>query len=95
MSNLIEKDNTGLPSGSVREMIIYLIEQIAREQRRVLRPLTDDLVLLESGLDSLCLAILVARLEDRLGQDPFSTAGDDNLPVTLRDFIKLYEDARD
>jgi acyl carrier protein len=28
--------------------------------------------LLETGLDSLCFAIIVARLEDELGVDPFS-----------------------
>jgi acyl carrier protein len=56
-------------------------------------PLTDDLVLLESGLDSLCFAIVVARLEDALGFDPFSAAEDVDFPVTLSDFIKFYEDA--
>ena len=49
-------------------------------------------MLVDSGLDSLCLAIIVARLEDALGVDPFS-AKDDDFPVTLGDFIKFYEDA--
>jgi acyl carrier protein len=78
---------------SVKEVITAQIEQIAREQRKALRPLTDDLVLLDSGLDSLCLAILVARLEDQLGCDPFSIAEEDHLPVTFADFVRLYEDA--
>ena len=30
-------------------------------------PLNDDSVLMNTGLDSLCFAILVTRLEDRLG----------------------------
>jgi acyl carrier protein len=68
-------------------------ERVAREQNRSLAPLTDDLVLLDSGLDSLCLAIIVARLEDALGVDPFSRADDGEFPVTLGDFIRLYEDA--
>ena len=46
-------------------------------------PLTDDLVLLESGLDSLCFAIIVATLEDELGFDPFTEAEDVYFPVTL------------
>jgi acyl carrier protein len=78
---------------SVREIIISYIEQISKEQRKSLRPLTDDLVLLDTGLDSLCLAILVARLDDKLGCDPFSAAADEQFPVTLRDFIGLYENA--
>jgi acyl carrier protein len=74
-----------------RSTVIAQFEQVASEQGKKLAPLSDELVLLESGLDSLCMAIIVARLEDLLGLDPF-TAGDDlDLPVTLGDFIKLYE----
>ncbi len=54
---------------------------------------SDDLVLMESGLDSLCFAIIVARLEDALGFDPFSAAEEVYFPVTLGDFIKFYENA--
>jgi acyl carrier protein len=82
-------------AGPVRQAIISQIEQIAKEQKKALHPLTDDLVLLDSGLDSLCLAILVARLDEKFGFDPFSTAEDEHLPVTLRDFIRLYEVALD
>jgi hypothetical protein len=57
-----------------------------------LAPLSDDLVLLESGLDSLCFAIVVARLEDALQLDPFSTAEDMDFPATLGDFVRIYED---
>ena len=56
-------------------------------------PLTDDLVLLDSGLDSLAIAILVARLEETLGLDPFTESDDVSYPVTLGDFISFYEKA--
>jgi acyl carrier protein len=75
----------------MKETIISEIKNIARENDKVLAPLSDDLVLSESGLDSLCFAILVARLEDRYGFDPFSSSEDAYLPVTLRDFITLYQ----
>ena len=78
---------------SVRSTIASQFEQVAREQKKSLAPLSDDLVLLESGLDSLCFAIIVARLEDALGVDPFSAAEDAEFPVTLGDFVKFYEDA--
>jgi len=68
-------------------------EQVAREQDKSLTSLGDDTVLLDSGLDSLCLAIIMARLEDQLGVDPFSLSEDVYLPVTLGDFIKFYQDA--
>ncbi len=79
---------------SIRAAIISEFEKIVKEQNKESVPLSDDLVLLESGLDSLCFAIIVARLEDALGFDPFSTAEEVYFPVTLGDFIKFYEDAR-
>ncbi len=76
-----------------RSEIVAVVEQVAAEQSKNLAPLTDQLGLLETGLDSLCFAIIVARLEDRLGFDPFSTAEDVDFPVTVGDFIRLYEQA--
>src|SRR2546425_371274 len=78
---------------SVKGSVIAQFEQVAREQKKTLVPLSDDLVLLDSGLDSLCLAIIVARLEDALGVDPFDADADAAFPVTVGDFIRLYEDA--
>jgi len=78
---------------SLKSTIIEHMRQIAKEQERQLEPLTDDLVLVESGLDSLGFAILVARLEDTLGFDPFTTSDDVYYPVTLGDFIRFYDDA--
>jgi aryl carrier-like protein len=76
---------------STRNIVIAQIEQVAAEQNKTLRPLTDDLNLLDSGLDSLCFAILVARLEDKIGFDPFTVSDDVEFPVTLGDFIRAYE----
>lgn len=73
-----------------RSTITTQFEQVAREQGKKLAPLSDNLVLLESGLDSLCMAIIVARLEDLLGVDPFATGEESDLPVTVGDFIRLY-----
>lgn len=47
-------------------------------------------VLLDSGLDSLGFAILVSRLEDELGFDPFSEADEAYYPQTFSDFIDFY-----
>jgi aryl carrier-like protein len=79
---------------SARLTIIAEIEQVAKEQNKTLRPLTDDLELLESGLDSLCFAILVARLEDRIGYDPFTMSDDVEFPVTLGEFIGVYDNVK-
>ena len=76
----------------VRSFIEDIITDVASEHGKNLPALTDELLLFESGLDSLCLAVIVARLEDGLGVDPFAldvTA----LPVTVGDFVRLYENA--
>ena len=78
---------------SIRSAITSQMEKIADERSKKLAPLTDDLNLLESGLDSLCFAVLVARLEDELGCDPFTESDDIYYPVTLGDFIRVYENA--
>ncbi len=78
---------------SARSTILTQIKKIATEQGKKLAPLTDELPLLESGLDSLALAILVARLEEILGVDPFTESSDAYYPTTLGDFVRFYENA--
>ncbi len=78
---------------SVRETVISQIREIAGEHGADVPDFTDDLVLLDSGLDSLGIAILVARLEESLGFDPFTESDDVFYPVTIGDFIRFYENA--
>jgi hypothetical protein len=73
--------------------IIAQFQQVAQEHDKRLATLTDELPLLDSGLDSLCFAIVVARLETSLGTDPFSEDEDARFPVTFGDFIRFYENA--
>ena len=79
---------------TVRETIVTQFEQVAVEQRRKLARLSDDLKLMDSGLDSLSFALIVARLEDALSVDPFDTADDMKFPTTFGEFVKLYEKKR-
>jgi acyl carrier protein len=76
---------------SVREKIIAAMRQVAQEQKVTLPPLSDELSLHETGFDSLAFAILVARLEDEIGVDPFTLSEDATFPLTIGDFIKAYE----
>jgi hypothetical protein len=76
---------------SLRASIGTQFEQVAAEQKRKLAHLSDDLKLLDSGLDSLSFALIVARLEDSLGFDPFDTDREIRFPVTFGDFVQLYE----
>jgi hypothetical protein len=51
------------------------------------------LPLLDSGLDSLCFAIIVSRLETVLGVDPFIENTDAPFPANLGEFVRFYENA--
>jgi acyl carrier protein len=76
---------------STRSKIIDQFEQVSKEHAQTLAPLVDDLRLVDSGLDSLSIAVVVARLEDQLGVDPFSSDELTKFPVTVGDFIDAYE----
>ena len=78
---------------SIKSAVISQIQQIRGETSNDLPPLADDLLLLDSGLDSLALAILVTRLEDLLGFDPFTESDETSPPVTLGEFVRFYENA--
>jgi acyl carrier protein len=76
---------------SVRSTVTTIFEQVAQEQQRTLAPLTDTLKLVASGLDSLSFAIIVAKLEDEVGFDPFNSDEPVEFPITFGDFLHLYE----
>ncbi|MGA7524569.1 MAG: acyl carrier protein [Acidobacteriaceae bacterium] len=75
---------------SIHSAITDQFRKVAEEHGRPLAALNDDLPLLESGLDSLCFAVVVTRLEDSLGVDPFA-AEDVLFPITFGEFVRLYE----
>ena len=77
---------------NIRSQITEQFKQVAQE-RLQLAHLTDNVALLDSGLDSLCFAMIVARLEGQFEVDPFSTSEDAIFPVTFGEFVKFYENA--
>jgi acyl carrier protein len=77
----------------VRSEIIAQFKEVAREQDKRLAPLTDQLELLDSGLDSVCFAIVVSRLEESIGVDPFAASEDALIPVTFGELVSFYENA--
>lgn len=76
---------------NLKNKIIYVINEIADMRGTQLCVLVDETVLLESGLDSLGFAILVARLEEELGYDPFVMMDVPVYPRTLSEFIEIYQ----
>lgn len=69
-------------------------EVLASTGGQAVGELADDTVLLRSGLDSLGFAVLVARLEEELGYDPFSLMTEPVYPRTFREFVSVYENNR-
>lgn len=57
--------------------------------------LTDGVVLLETGMDSLGFAVLVARLEQEFGYDPFVLLDSPVYPKTFLEFVNIYEQFAD
>ena len=57
----------------MRDKILNLMKELAEENGwQITSDIKDDTVLLESGLDSFGFAVLVVRLEEVLGYDPFT-----------------------
>lgn len=78
---------------SVHETIQSVFVEVAREQDRVMAPPNDATRLLDMALDSLAMAVIIARLEDRLGIDPFSASDEIASPDTFGEFVALYAHA--
>lgn len=76
---------------NLRDHITTAIQEIADMRGTEIGVLVDETILLESGLDSLGFAILVARLEEDLGYDPFVMMDVPVYPSTLREFIEIYQ----
>lgn len=77
----------------LRDVILKEIRRIAVEHKKKLGPLDDAAPLLSLGLDSLCLAVLIVRLEETLEVDPFSGDVDVEIPNTLGELVRIYEAA--
>lgn len=65
---------------------VFSAEGVEFDESMLSRPV------MEIGVDSLAYAILVARLEQKFGQDPFTTNPELGYPELLEDFVKAYED---
>lgn len=77
---------------TLRETIIAALRNVAElTSTTLVDPLTDETVLLQSGLDSMGFAILVAQLEENMQFDPFAMTDEPIYPRTLGEFIAFYE----
>ena len=75
----------------MRSIIMEELVELFEEEDLTMPEFTDDTLLLETDLDSLGFAVLVTRLEERLGYDPFSLMDEAVYPATLKEFVDVYE----
>lgn len=73
----------------IKETFMEVLEQTG--SKLLVPELKDDVILLESGLDSLGFAILVATLEEKLEFDPFTLMEEPFYPSTFGEFVEIYE----
>jgi len=66
------------------------IEAIITERGHTPPEYTPDTPILEAGLDSLDVAMLVVRMEEQVGFDPFSSRKITEFPQTLGALASLY-----
>ncbi|MFC3688866.1 acyl carrier protein [Aquipuribacter hungaricus] len=77
--------------GAVRTVVLDELRGTLADDGKPVPELDDDSVLLDTGLDSLGFAVLVTRLEDSLGYDPFTDLEDAVYPRTVGEFVAVYE----
>ncbi len=79
---------------NIRETILDTFKDVLAEEGVMAHEPADSDLLLESDLDSLGFAVLVARLEDKLGFDPFTISISSYYPKTFGEFIDFYENVK-
>jgi acyl carrier protein len=84
-----------MTEGRIRPAVLAALRELFEEDELPVPDLTDDLVLLETDLDSLGYAVLVTRLEESLGYDPFTLMTEGFYPVTLGELVGVYEQFAD
>jgi hypothetical protein len=76
---------------NIRNIILDELAALFEEDDLPLPVIEDDTLLLDTDLDSLGFAVLVTRLEERLGYDPFTMMEEAVYPATLKEFVVVYE----
>jgi hypothetical protein len=78
---------------SIRDTVLTGIQAVAADQALAFGALTDDCLLLETGLDSLGFAILASRLAAVVGCDPFACGSNARFPRTIGELVAVYDAA--
>ncbi|MBQ1050184.1 hypothetical protein KBX50_17125 [Micromonospora sp. C51] len=74
----------------VEEVILLEVVELLKEEKGEDVAVTLESGLVESGMDSLAFAVLVTRLEQSLGCDPFLALEDEIFPRTVSELVDVY-----
>ncbi|GAC24900.1 hypothetical protein GMES_2605 [Paraglaciecola mesophila KMM 241] len=76
---------------NIEQTVIRAMRGVAElSDCQLIEPIVPDTLLLQSGLDSLGYAMLVAQLEEELGIDPFTELAIKIYPATFAEFVAIY-----
>lgn len=80
----------------IRKAILETFNDLLDEQGydQVLE-VKDDMILLDTDLDSLGFAMLIAKLEENLDYDPFVLMDEPYYPQTFGELFSIYEKYKD
>jgi hypothetical protein len=76
---------------AIRDTILGELTDLFEEEEIPIPEISGDTVLLDTGLDSLALAVLVTRLEESLGYDPFTLMDEPVYVSTFAELVSVYE----
>jgi acyl carrier protein len=74
----------------IADTVLAQVAKLLEEENIPVADLTLQSGLLESGLDSLAFAVVLTRLEESLGFDPFLMLEDEIFPQTLDELVDVY-----
>jgi acyl carrier protein len=76
----------------IRQIIIETFDEVRQTTNNAnLTQITDEMLLMETGIDSLGFAVIVVQLEEKLGFDPFSESDEPFYPRTVAEFVAYYQ----
>lgn len=74
-----------------RELFKCMEEVAAQTGTELAAEIKPHTALVESGLDSLAMAMVIARMDERLGSRPFQGESLEGMPGTLAELVLAYK----
>jgi acyl carrier protein len=76
----------------IQDQILRVFSEVADMRGlSISAAVTEETLLLDTGMDSLGFAAVVGRLEEVLGYDPFVLMEEPTYPQTFGEFVTIYE----